>query len=39
MAQGLVATEWSQRYAGNGTVQNGLNTHFARLLSNRSAIR
>ncbi len=27
-----VATEWSQRYAGNGTVQNGLNTHFARLL-------
>ncbi|EOZ4791955.1 type VI secretion system membrane subunit TssM [Pseudomonas aeruginosa] len=27
-----VATDWSQRYAGNGTVQNGLNTHFARLL-------
>ncbi|MHC8323240.1 type VI secretion system membrane subunit TssM [Pseudomonas sp. GB2N2] len=27
-----VATEWSQRYAGNTAVQNGLNTHFERLL-------
>lgn len=26
------ATEWSQRYAGNTAVQNGLNTHFERLL-------
>ena len=27
-----VATEWSQRYAGNTAVQNGLNSHFERLL-------
>jgi len=27
-----VATEWSQRYTGNTTVQNGLNSHFERLL-------
>ncbi|WP_178084691.1 type VI secretion system membrane subunit TssM [Pseudomonas sp. MPC6] len=27
-----VATEWSQRYTGNTTVQNGLNNHFERLL-------
>ncbi|MGE8183692.1 type VI secretion system membrane subunit TssM [Pseudomonas mandelii] len=27
-----VATDWSQRYAGNTAVQNGLNTHFERLL-------
>jgi len=27
-----VATQWSQRYAGNTAVQNGLNTHFERLL-------
>ena len=27
-----VAAEWSQRYAGNTTVQNGLNAHFERLL-------
>ncbi|EKG34438.1 hypothetical protein Pav013_4630 [Pseudomonas syringae pv. avellanae str. ISPaVe013] len=27
-----VAAEWSQRYAGNTAVQNGLNTHFDRLL-------
>ncbi|WHS60254.1 type VI secretion system membrane subunit TssM [Pseudomonas sp. G2-4] len=27
-----VATDWSLRYAGNTTVQNGLNAHFGRLL-------
>jgi type VI secretion system protein ImpL len=27
-----VATDWSLRYAGNTVVQNGLNTHFERLL-------
>ena len=27
-----VATDWSVRYAGNTEVQNGLNTHFERLL-------
>ncbi len=27
-----LATDWSQRYAGNTAVQNGLNTHFERLL-------
>ena len=27
-----VASEWSRRYPGNTTVQNGLNSHFARLL-------
>ena len=27
-----VATDWSLRYAGNTSVQNGLNTHFERLL-------
>ncbi|MDI3271943.1 type VI secretion system membrane subunit TssM [Pseudomonas sp. AL03] len=27
-----VATDWSLRYAGNTAVQNGLNTHFERLL-------
>ncbi|MFL1552107.1 type VI secretion system membrane subunit TssM [Pseudomonas sp. D47] len=27
-----VATDWSQRYVGNTAVQNGLNTHFERLL-------
>jgi type VI secretion system protein ImpL len=27
-----VATDWSQRYAGNTAVQNGLNTHLERLL-------
>ncbi|MFJ3368182.1 type VI secretion system membrane subunit TssM [Pseudomonas sp. NPDC086251] len=27
-----VATDWSQRYTGNTAVQNGLNTHFERLL-------
>ena len=27
-----VATEWSLRYTGNTTVQNGLNSHFERLL-------
>ncbi|MVV47871.1 type VI secretion system membrane subunit TssM [Pseudomonas sp. PB120] len=27
-----VATEWSLHYAGNTAVQNGLNTHFERLL-------
>jgi len=27
-----VASDWSQRYAGNTAVQNGLNTHFERLL-------
>ncbi len=27
-----VATDWSMRYAGNTEVQNGLNTHFDRLL-------
>lgn len=27
-----VATGWSQRYPGNTSVQNGLNTHFERLL-------
>lgn len=27
-----VATEWSQRYTGNTAVQNGLNSHFERLL-------
>ncbi|MCU1758122.1 type VI secretion system membrane subunit TssM [Pseudomonas sp. 14P_8.1_Bac3] len=27
-----VAAEWSQRYAGNAAVQNGLNSHFERLL-------
>lgn len=27
-----VASDWSLRYAGNTTVQNGLNTHFERLL-------
>ena len=26
-----VATDWSLRYAGNTSVQNGLNTHFERL--------
>ena len=27
-----VAAEWSRRYTGNTAVQNGLNTHFERLL-------
>ena len=27
-----LATEWSQRYSGNTEVQNGLNSHFERLL-------
>lgn len=27
-----VAAEWSQRYTGNTAVQNGLNSHFERLL-------
>ena len=27
-----VATQWSQRYPGNTAVQNGLNSHFERLL-------
>lgn len=27
-----VAADWSLRYAGNGIAQNGLNSHFARLL-------
>lgn len=30
--QDWVAAGWSGRYAGNSTVQNGLNTHFQRLL-------
>ncbi len=30
--QDWVASEWSQRYTGNTTVQNSLNTHFERLL-------
>lgn len=27
-----VAADWSMRYSGNGVAQNGLNTHFSRLL-------
>lgn len=27
-----VAVEWAQRYSGNAAVQNGLNSHFQRLL-------